>query len=158
MADALEVKVLGAGLIEDKLKRAISGAQRGVVRGLDLVAADLLERSANLAPILTGDLIRSGRIVRRGAFKSGVIRRIVSYGTGHGVFAHEEITPGGPRGLGPISRQKQAANRSPDGPVGGKFLSRPFQRKANDYIKFIRAAAAVDAGIERTKGDRIRGG
>lgn len=148
----LDVKVLGAELIKKNLEKVLRGTGRGIARGLDLVAADLLQRSADLAPILTGDLIRSGRVIRKGAISRGTISRTVSYGTGHAVFAHEEVTPAGSFGLGPISRIKDQSARPADGPIGGHFLLRPFLLHKNRYIKFLNKTAGGGAGF------RISGG
>jgi hypothetical protein len=139
-------RVLGADLIIKRITRAGRGAKTGARRGLDLSSADLLLRSANIAPILTGDLIRSGRVVKRGSAASGSIIRIVAYGTDHAVFAHEEITPAGPRKLGPWSSQKPSTS---DGVVGGHFLSRPFRRHKERYVKLIskHAGEAMEAGL-----------
>jgi hypothetical protein len=139
-------RVLGADLIIKRINRAGQGAKAGGRIGLDLSAADLLLRSANIAPILTGDLIRSGRVARRGGIKAGVIIRIISYGTDHAVFAHEEITPAGPRQLGPWSEQKPGTD---DGVVGGHFLSRPFRRHKNRYFRLIgkHINDAMEAGL-----------
>lgn len=140
----VRAKVLGVELIQKRMERFQRTMARSVVpRAMDEIAADLLERSVGLAPILTGDLIRSARIVRAGSRRSrGVIRRTVSFGTDHAVQAHENITPAGPLGLGPVSQRKDAQARTADGPVGGHFLLRPFRAHVDRYQDFLRKAFA----------------
>lgn len=138
--DFLVVRVLGADLLN---RRLAAFAKRipevGVTRGLDLSAADLLERSANLAPILTGDLIRSGRIIRQRRGRGRIVR-IISYGTDHAVFTHEGFYR-----LGPVSSRKPATS---DGPVGRKYLERPFRIHSKRYVELIRSEAekAINQG------------
>ncbi|MEE9244879.1 MAG: hypothetical protein V3U63_01650 [Gemmatimonadota bacterium] len=142
-----ELKILIAGrvkiiqtqkLIQRRLERIIEQTGPAAVRAMNLVAADLLERSANVAPILRGDLIRSGRITKTGSTKN-LIRRQVSYGTDHAIFTHE-----GSYQLGPVSRLKPATQ---DGPVGRKYLARPFNIHAARYSAFVRGAAKRAAGL-----------
>lgn len=136
---AFTIRILGVATVRRNVERARRNSALGTSRALSLVAADLLERSNALAPILTGALIRSGRVTG-----SGFVRG-VSYGTNHGVFAHEQITPAGPRNLGPISSTKPA---TADGPVGGHFVTRPFDRNAQAYIKFINQFVGVAGGFQ----------
>ena len=124
--------------IQRRLESIVRASGTEVTKAVNLVSADLLERSANLAPILRGDLIRSARITRQGSTKN-VIRRQVSYGTNHAVFTHE-----GSYQLGPVSRLKPPTQ---DGPVGRKYLARPFRIHAKRYSTFIRAAAKRAADL-----------
>lgn len=133
MADGIKVDVLGAQLIEKKLQRLVTSNKGAVEASMNHASADLLQRSADLAPILTGDLIRSGRVLKTGSNAKTIVR-VVGYGTNHAVFAHEMITPAGPFNLGPISSKKPP---SPDGPVGGKFLLRPYLLHKHRYIDLV---------------------
>lgn len=136
------VKIVGADKVRASLTKAVRGGGRAAQEAGKQAAEDLLSRAQELAPVLTGDLIESGSVNIRGGsrFKKQTIT--VSFGTDHAVFAHEQISPAGPRGLGPGSRAKEESNRSPDGPVGGHFLSRPYQRRAPAYLKGIEKAVA----------------
>jgi hypothetical protein len=108
---------------------------------MDLVAADLLERAANLAPILTGDLIKSGSV--RGRTTARTISRTVGFGTDHAVFTHEGIY-----NLGPESRRKPSTE---DGPVGRKYLVRPYRRHVARYQRFIATRLRRDV-LEKARG------
>ena len=132
MANRRRAKVLGAELIRKRLDRMVRNSRGTVGSDMDLIASDLLERAANLAPVLTGDLIRSGRILRRPGRN---IRRIVSFGTDHAIFTHE-----GHYNLGMISRQKPATE---DGKVGRKYLSRPLVRNQKAYIQLVARRQAL---------------
>ncbi len=141
------LKVLIAGRIkiiqsqkrlQRRLERIIKQTGPAAVRAMNLISADLLERSANVAPILRGDLIRSARITKAGSTKNR-IRRQVSYGTDHAIFTHE-----GSYQLGPVSRLKPATQ---DGPVGRKYLARPFNIHSARYSAFVRGAAKRAAGL-----------
>jgi hypothetical protein len=144
--DTLKILIAGRIRIIDskkrlqrRLDRIIAEQAPAVTRAMNLVAADLLERSANLAPILRGDLIRSGRITKAGSRKN-LIRRQVTYGTDHAVFTHE-----GSYQLGPVSRLKPATQ---DGPVGRKYLDRPFRKHSARYREFVIAASKRAAGLK----------
>ena len=132
------VKLIGADKVRANLSKAVKSSSKAAEEGTQQAARDLLARAKELAPILTGDLIKSGQVVETGRRRK---KFTVSFGTGHAVFAHEEISPAGGRGLGPLSRVKEESNRSPDGPVGGHFLSRPFKRRLPAYLKGIQKAA-----------------
>ncbi len=124
--------------IQKRILRIVQAEGPATVRAMNAVAADLLERSANLAPILRGDLIRSGRVTRTGS-KKGVVRRQVSYGTDHAIFTHE-----GSYQLGPVSRLKPT---TADGPVGRKYLARPFNLHARRYDEFVLSAMKAAADL-----------
>ena len=125
---AITGDVLGAGLIIKRLHAITDNMTKGARRGLDLASADLLERSADLAPVLTGDLIRSARVKRSHPGKGRWVNT-VSYGTDHAVFTHFSHY-----NLGPVSRRKPPTE---DGPIGRLYLLRPFNRHAKQYKKFI---------------------
>lgn len=125
---AITGNVLGAGLIVKRLYAITDNMTKGAQHGLNLASADLLERSADLAPVLTGDLIRSGRVKRTRPAKGRWVN-VVSYGTDHAVFTHFSHY-----NLGPVSRRKPPTE---DGPIGRLYLLRPFNRHARQYKKFI---------------------
>jgi hypothetical protein len=142
MAD-FDGKVLGAGLLRKRLDSLKNRYKAGVRHGLNLASADLLGRSAALAPILTGDLIRSGRVIPSRP-SSDVYRSTVAYGTNHALWCHYAHY-----NLGPISRRKTATE---DGPVGRMFLRRPFDKHKEQYVQFIISAAARGPGSVRASG------
>lgn len=121
-------KVLGAGLIKLKLTKLSKVTRAKLPHGMNMISADLLQRSADLAPILSGDLIRSGDV--KSEDRGGVFKRLVTYGTDHAIFTHE-----GEYNLGPISSQKPPSS---DGPIGRKYLVRPFDIHRRRYAEFIK--------------------
>ena|SRR3990167_3728064 len=123
----INVKVLGASLLEKKFLGISERSKTAIDKALDMVAGDLLARAADLSPILTGDLIMSGRVAR--PRKKGAKVRVVSFARSYALFIHE-----GKYNLGPLSRRKPATE---DGPVGRKFLERPFLRHRERYKTFI---------------------
>lgn len=127
----MDAHVLGADLIERRLLALVTSHRSGVPRDMDLIAADLLSRAADLCPVLTGDLIRSGRVAGNTttAGSGSVVRRTVSFGTKYAVWIHEAHY-----NLGPVSRRKSGTE---DGPVGRKFLERPFRKHADRYKAFL---------------------
>jgi hypothetical protein len=149
MAADFEGRVLGAGLIAGRLAGLARVAGTGAARGLTLVAADLLQRSADLAPILTGDLIRSGRVIPSRPAKD-VIRRTVAYGTDHAIFTHFATY-----NLGPISITKPPTE---DGPIGRLYLQRPYERHRERYGKFIVAEARKAMEVAVVAFGKVRGG
>lgn len=141
MAEVLDVRILGAELIRQRLERIRETVSKRAVPGaLDRAAADLLERSANLAPILTSALIRSGRVRRSRSARR--VSRIVSYGTAYAPIVHEQMepAPGATLKPGPLTRAKPATT---DGRPGGRFLERPFRRHADRYRRFVEEAVAT---------------
>jgi len=148
MAD-FNARVLGADLVRERITSLSERCKVGVRHGLNLVSADLLERSANLAPILTGELIRSGRVIARRPSKD-VYKSTVAYGTDYAVYMHY-----GHYNLGPISRTKPPTE---DGPVGRMFLARPFWRHRNRYELLIISQAVKGSGTVRVPGVSRGGG
>jgi hypothetical protein len=124
--------VTGGAAIKRRL-RVISRnvhAEMGV--RLDQAAKDLLSRARGLAPQLSGELIGDGDILRRG--NKTVHRRVVFFDSPYAVVRHEDVY-----NLGPISSIKS----SPDGAIGRKFLSRPFERQSKNYEKSIAAGVRL---------------
>lgn len=130
-------------VIQRRIDKIINASGPAAGRALNRVAADLLERSSNVAPILRGDLIRTGRITRVGSTQR-IQKRQVSYGTDHAIFTHE-----GSYNLGPVSRLKPDTE---DGPVGRKYLDRPFRRNAKRYRQFVIDEMKVAATLRRRGG------
>lgn len=112
----------GARVIKERLRRIARNVRAEITIELDQVADDLLERANGLAPQLSGDLILSGAIARRGS--RDVVSRTVFYDQPYAVVRHEDFY-----NLGPISSLK----RSPDGPIGRKYLERPFVAQRDNY-------------------------
>lgn len=148
------VRVTGARKIRLELDRRRKRVADGTARRVDQVAADLLRRSRALAPIWTGDLIDSSRVVKTGTGK--IKNRSVEYGTDHAVFAHETISSTGQLGISAggstqygIGKRTAEKPRTSDGPPGGKFLERPYRRHHKRYQKFLLNGGKAD--IERGK-------
>ena len=124
-----EIDIRGARTVQANLRRAGLFGRKAADKFAREIAADLLARSQAIAPVFRGELVATGQVIStRGGYT-------VAYGTDHAVFAHEVISPTGEPGLtaggtlrygvGPITLRKPATE---DGPAGGKFLERPFNR------------------------------
>lgn len=116
-----------AASVNRKLERLAKPVTNGIVMGMNEISSDLLQRGTDLAPILHGDLIQSARVARKTTKR--VIKRTVMFGTDHAVWTHEANY-----NLGPISRRKPATE---DGPVGRKYLERPFRRHRARYSAHV---------------------
>lgn len=87
-----------------------------IERTADHVAVELLGRAQAVAPELTRHLVLSGAIDRS---KQGeVITRVVKFTEIYALIMHEDFYQ-----LGPLSRRKSGTQ---DGPVGRKYLERPY--------------------------------
>lgn len=129
--------VHGAAVIKRRLRLIARNVRDEVRTALDEAAEDLLFRARLLAPQLEGELIDSGKIARHRS--RGVEARTISFGTPYAVVRHEDFY-----NLGPISSVKSSA----DGPVGRKYLSRPFERHSPRYFEEI--GDAVERGIRQS--------
>lgn len=126
--------VRGGDAIRRRLKTIRRNVRREVAFALDDASDDLLSRARQLSPQLTGFLIGSGIIAKRRARE--VIGRTIFFDAPYAVVRHEDVY-----NLGPISSQKS----SPDGPIGRKYLSRPFEKHNPRYQREIRDA--IERGI-----------
>ncbi len=118
--------------MRQNLKRVLRDIDDAVEQALDDAADDLLDRATALSPQLTGAHIHTGTVHNTGGHQ-----RVVTFAMPYSVFLHE-----GTYKLGPISSKKPS---TPDGDVGKKFLSRPFDAHKSRYI----------ADIGRAIGDEI---
>jgi hypothetical protein len=115
------------------LRRIRQEVKEAISQAMDDVANDLLDRSIALAPQLSGDLVNDARVVSLDT--GNTFSRAVEYGppgspsTAYAKVRHEDVY-----NLGPISSIKPG---SEDGPVGRKFLERPFNRHAKRYIEEV---------------------
>ena len=126
--------VFGLPLIKKRLRVITRNVRREVAQALDDASDDLLFRARGLAPQLDSDLIESGSILRRG--NRSVVTRVVYFDSPYAVVRHEDFY-----NLGPVSSLKQ----SPDGEIGRKYLSRPFEAQQPTYQRDI--GAAVRRGL-----------
>ena len=129
--------VEGGEVIKRRLKLIIRNVQREVSVALDAAADDLLSRSRQLAPQLSGDLIDAGKVRGRGA--RDVQTRVIFYDSPYAVVRHEDFY-----NLGPISSLKQ----SPDGVIGRKYLETPFRRHNARYQKDL--GFAINRAMRRS--------
>lgn len=121
--------VHGGAAIRRRMRLIRRNVKAEVVRELDDAADDLLLRARGLAPQLSGDLIASGIIKKRRAREA--VSRTIFFDSPYAVVRHEDVY-----NLGPISSVKA----SPDGPIGRKYLSRPFEANRRRYEEGIRDA------------------
>lgn len=129
--------VKGADVIRRRLRLIRRNVKAEVAAQLDDSADDLLTRARGLAPQLEGDLIASG-IIKKRRFREAVSRTIF-FDSPYAVVRHEDFY-----NLGPVSSVKA----SPDGPVGRKYLSRPYEANHPRYVKEI--GAAVNRAIRQS--------
>ena len=129
--------VRGGDVIRRRLRLIRRNVKAEVARELDDVADDLLTRARGLAPQLEGDLIGSGIIKKRRAREA--VSRTIFFDSPYAVVRHEDFY-----NLGPVSSVKA----SPDGPIGRKYLSRPFEANHPRYVKEI--GRAVDRAIRQS--------
>lgn len=128
--------VKGGKIIQDRLKKIQKNLRTAVSQQMDKNAEDLLSRSGALVPQLTGELRSDAKITKKDPGKAGgVFSRTISYGntkpaSDYTLFIHEDTN----YRLGPVSRAKPG---TADGPVGRKFLSRPFDAHRREYLKEI---------------------
>lgn len=118
----MPARVIGGTVIRRRLKLIRRNVLAEMARELDDAADDLLTRARTLAPQLTGALIASGKIKKRRARQA--VSRTIWFDCPYAVVRHEDVY-----NLGPISSRKS----SPEGPIGRKYLSRPFERHAPRY-------------------------
>lgn len=122
-------KLKGIATVRQKLDAAEKLIRAHVVEGMDSVMADLLEKSNDLAPIDTGELIASGKVVGTGSNQS-VIARGVAYTALHADIMHESFYTAGKK-----TRAKAGAGR--------KFLKRAYDANKDDYTKEIARTVRV---------------
>ena len=116
--------VRGRKELEKRFAVIKRNVEEAVEQQLDDNADDLLNRSNGLSPQLTGAHINSGKVHRPSAFV-----RIVAYDKPYAVFLHESRYR-----LGPVSRLKPG---TPDGRVGRRYLSRPYEKRKKIYTDLI---------------------
>lgn len=125
-------KVQGGDVAKRRMRIIARNVHKEVVVRLDRSAVDLLSRARGLAPQLEGFLILSAHIIRRG--NQHTAKRIIVFDSPYAVVRHEDTY-----NLGPISSQKS----SPDGFIGRKFLSRPFEQHSAFYVNDIGKGVAL---------------
>jgi len=108
------------------MRLIVRNVRAEAIVALDAAAEDLLSRAQQLAPQLSGEMIGSGDIKRRG--RKDLVSRTIYFTSPYAVRRHEDFY-----NLGPISSMKT----SPDGPVGRKYLSRPFEAHRDRYHREI---------------------
>lgn len=122
--------VRGGDLIRRRLliiRRAVDDA---IVEGMDELAENVHSLSKDLAPQLTGLMIRTSDISKDDSRSGGRFRRSIFYEQPYAVWQHEEVF-----NPGPVTQTKPGA--------GPKFLSR-----ALDFHK-IRGQARIGKRISR---------
>lgn len=118
--------VHGGSAIRRRLRVIVRNVRAEVAEQLDQAAEDLLLRARQLAPQLSGELIDAGDIAGRQT--RDVVSRTIFFDSLYAVVRHENVY-----NLGPISSVKS----SPDGPIGRKFLQRPFETHRERYQRDI---------------------
>lgn len=104
----------GTRRLQQNLRRAVEGVRAGIKDELDQIAKELLQESRDVAPQLTGKMIRTSGIGRQN--QRNRFLRSVFYRERYALFQHE-----GFYNAGPITRAKPGAGR--------KFLQRPFEAR-----------------------------
>lgn len=138
----ISIKMLGRKRLEKNLENYVKNLRSGSVKALDLVSLDVLQRAADLCPILYGFLIDTGQVIPilRSKKKATNVVSFGGQGSIPGNLIHEppsayvRFIHFGTYNLGPISKMKPATE---DGPVGRMFLHRPFNRHRKRYAEFV---------------------
>jgi len=123
------------------LRKVVRAAHQAAFRSIEASSKDLLQRSNDIAPQLTGRMIMTSGIdgnARRTASITGKsVTASVFYKERYALFLHEGMEPTGrrtggrpPYKRGPITRGKPGA--------GGHFLKRPFDAQKEKYQKDFR--------------------
>jgi len=131
------VATTGAKVIKRRMRLIVRNVRDEISEALDEAAEDLRGRSQGLAPQLEGDLIGSAEI--KSHRKKNLESRKIFYDSPYAVVRHEDFY-----NLGPVSSVK----KSPDGPIGRKYLSRPFDRNKARYKDEL--ANAMRRGIRQS--------
>lgn len=119
--------IKGGPALQRVLASTARDADELVESVLDQGARQIHGRAVALSPELTRKLILSSRVTR--ARRRGRSARVISFDTDYAVVMHEAFY-----NLGPISSRKAPTQ---DGPVGRKYLERPFNRVVPDVIRAI---------------------
>lgn len=111
------IQVRTHGQVRAKLQSFRTRLGAGVQRGIDRAALFLLRESQAIVPVDTGALRASGRVATEG---EGITRKaLVVYGTGYGVYVHEDLYA------------RHAPGKS------AKFLERPAREKVAEIKQII---------------------
>ncbi len=111
--------VRGVQKTKKNLRRAVEFAREAVEEELDDYANELLSKSNDLAPQLTGRMIRNSDTDK--SDRRDVFLRSVFYTEDYALFQHE-----GTFNPGPITRNKPGAGR--------KFLQRPYDATKREFL------------------------
>ena len=112
MAGGVSVKILGGQQLDRKLASMGKRINKALEKRLDELSNELLARSTALVPEKTRQLLISAAISR------AKLARNIFYDTPYALIMHESTY-----NLGPQSAEKTPTQ---DGPVGRKFLERPY--------------------------------
>lgn len=134
---ASEGAVKGAAVIRRRMRLITRNVREEVAVGLDAAAEDLRRRAQGLAPQLEGDLIGSAKIRQKG--RKDVVSRTIYFDSPYAVVRHEDFY-----NLGPVSSVK----KSPDGAIGRKYLSRPFEANQRRYTREI--GESIDRALRQS--------
>lgn len=129
--------VHGKAVIVRRMRLIVRNVKEEVEVALDEAAEDLRGRANALAPQLSGDLILSAEIKAHDT--KTLSSRTIYYDSPYAVVRHEDFY-----NLGPISSVK----KSPDGPIGRKYLSRAFERHNPRYQTEL--GNAVNRGMRQS--------
>lgn len=110
-----------------------------VKRSMDAIGAHIAERAQANAPIGTRPMSPAPGSLRRSIrhkvkTKGAVVEALVLASESYALRMHEELTPAGPLQLGPTSREQPS---TPEGGVGGRFISRVVDFHALFYQNYI---------------------
>lgn len=127
-------QVRGLNEFEQFLELVGPAINDALVEMIDDNAHDMLGRAQDLSPQLTGDHINSGTVSAPSKFV-----RVVTFSQPYSVRLHE-----GRYRLGPISSSKPSTE---DGPVGRKYMQRPFDKHNKRWIR--EQGEAITGAIRR---------
>lgn len=116
--------VTGGDIIRRRLRTIRRAVDDAIEAGMDDFAADVLSMSRDLAPQLTGLMIRTSDVDSDDSRSLGRFRRSIFYEQVYAIWQHEEIF-----NPGPVTAAKPGA--------GPKFLKRAFDFQAAKHIPKI---------------------
>lgn len=126
-------RVTGVEDAKKNMRRAVEAAREAVEQEFDDYADEILQRSNDLAPQLTGQMIRNSGTDKDDGPNRFV--RSVFYLDNYAVFQHE-----GRFNPGPITIAKPGAGR--------KFLQRPYDASKREFV--VRLGRAIERSLRQS--------
>ncbi len=131
----IKAKLTGADALRKRLKVLDRNVFDALSDEMDDIANDLLRKSNDMAPQLTGKMIATSDTDSANQRRAGKLSRSVFYTVEYAIYQHE-----GNFNPGPVTAGKPGAGR--------KFLQRPFEQNKQAYTE--RIARSVQRTLRQT--------